>query len=207
MSGYCFCASENAICWGGFSTASSATTCQRRKDSKSPVLRSIATRTSTSSLKRLPSPERRTPRPCGRSSPGRAHPPAAAARGSCIPRASWLGYQARAVELGEVEREPAAVVVEFDPLAFHRANDAGEIPAAVHRMAQAHLGLMAGKTGKIRRLFQAAIQARGGNLQPVVIDPFDFEHPLQLLANGCAVGKGHPRRVRPNFMYLLNKHS
>src|SRR5438128_12622548 len=53
MSGYCFCASENAICWDGFSTASSDTTCQRRKDSKSPVLRSIATRTSTSSLKRF----------------------------------------------------------------------------------------------------------------------------------------------------------
>src|SRR5882672_6105014 len=190
MSGYCFWASEKAICCDGFSTNSSAITCQRRKDSKSPVLRSIATRTSTSSVNFF-----------------------FVAEAIAISRAPnttslWTFFsRARASELVEVEREPAAVVVEFDPLAFYRANDAGEIPSAVDRMAQTHLGLMAGKTGKIRRLFQAAVQARGGNLQPVVIDPFDFEYPLQLLAHGCAVGKGHPRRVRPNFMYLLNKHS
>ncbi len=53
MSACCLSASDSGICCGGFSTASSATTCQRRKDSKSPVSRSTATRTSASSLKRF----------------------------------------------------------------------------------------------------------------------------------------------------------
>src|SRR6266849_3608234 len=187
MSGYCFCASEKAICWDGFSTASSATTCQRRKDSKSPVLRSIATRTSTSSLKRFFVAE----------AIAISRAPNTTSLWTFFSRAS-----ASACSSSSRLMYPSGIMA-WAP----GAHGPGEIPAAIDRMAQAHLGLVAGKAGKIRRLFQPAVQTRGGNLQPVVLDPLDFEHPLQLFAHGLAVGKGHPRPARYKLMCLLNKHA
>jgi len=107
----------------------------------------------------------------------------------------------------EVECEPAAVVVEFDPVALHGAHRAGEIPAAVDRMAQAHLSLMAGEAGEIGRFFQPAVQPRRGNLQAVILDPLDFEYPLQLPAHDSQSARVTPARSGTKFMFFLNKHA
>jgi len=66
---------------------------------------------------------------------------------------------------------------------------------------------VAGEAGEIGRFFQPAVQPRRGNLQAVILDPLDFEYPLQLPAHGLAVGEGHPRSLGHKFMFFLNKHA
>ena len=114
-------ASESGIWCAGNSTASSGTTCQRRNDSYSPVLRSIATRTSTSSVKRFlvaePSASSSAPNTMSLSTFfSRASASTSSSSSRLIPKLLKVRHQPGLVHVREGERHERAVHFQLDAL-------------------------------------------------------------------------------------------
>ena len=192
------CASRSMYCRDGTSNSSSGTTCQRRKNEKSPVARSTDARTSTSSWKRflVADAERELERaengvPCRRSSRAPAHPPATDIS-RLIPNSSTARFRCRAPAAPCPDSRDRATrtlpstsssILSGTRLPQHPH----EISLSLDRHAHLDACLVAGEAHEILLFPERPIEPRRRHLQPVVVDVLDREHAAQMVAHPGAV--------------------
>src|SRR5690606_28707518 len=101
---------------------------------------------------------------------------------------SQFRYQMRPVHVPERQGDRAALDLHAHLARLGAAQHAGELaPAARVGGAHAHFRPLPGEPGEVGLLAQGPIEPRRGDLEPLVVDPLDGQHPLELPRQGGAI--------------------